>query len=58
MPTEVGKEQSTVSNVRHEDYKSPTPKAETTTNRRGQGDFRKVLQLRLYVRYTFRGIDH
>jgi hypothetical protein len=27
MPTEVGKEQSTVSNVRHEDYKSPTPSA-------------------------------
>jgi beta-ureidopropionase / N-carbamoyl-L-amino-acid hydrolase len=23
MPTEVGKEQSTVSNVQHEDYKSP-----------------------------------
>jgi hypothetical protein len=42
-----------VSNVQHEDYKSPTPKAETTTNRRGQRDFRKVLQLRLYVRYTF-----
>src|SRR5438552_18314889 len=27
MPTEVGNEQSTVSNVRHEDYKSPTPSA-------------------------------
>jgi len=27
MPTEVGKEQSTVSNVQHEDYKSPTPSA-------------------------------
>jgi hypothetical protein len=25
--TEVGKEQSTVSNVQHEDYKSPTPSA-------------------------------
>jgi hypothetical protein len=25
MPTEVGEEQSTVSKVRHEDYKSPTP---------------------------------
>jgi len=33
-------------------------KEETTTNRRGQRDFRRSLQLRLYVRYTFRGIDH
>jgi hypothetical protein len=27
MPTEVRNEQITVSNVRHEDYKSPTPSA-------------------------------
>jgi len=36
MPTEVGKEQSTVSNVQHEDYKSPTPSATMKGESRGE----------------------
>ncbi len=35
MPTEVGKEQSIVSNMRHEDYKSPTPSAAMKGESRG-----------------------
>jgi len=36
LATEVGKEQSTLPNVQHEDYKSPTPSAGMKVESRGE----------------------